>query len=446
MNIDLVYGAFSLAALGLFAWQRPAVAALATFLGGWILLPVGHFPAGSSTVDFPYWIIGLALPSDMLLTKACVAPAAAVLGVVAFDRAALWRLRPVWADAPMLLWCGWPALRALGAAGGEPQGWLASLYLAGCWGLPWLLGRLYCADPAGQRLLAKALALAGAACLPFSVIEGIGGPQTYGWVYENHPFRFDGAVRYLGHRPIGFFEHGNQFGLWISLCALAAMWLAFAPGSGRLLRALAALTVAMALAAQSVGAILLLGTGLAVMSASRFVRVRTLLMAPLALLLVAGAAYFSGLVPVAKIGKETAFGQSVIGTFRAVGRGSFTWRIGQDQKMLADATARPLVGSGDWAWWRSKETRSWGLPLLVVGQFGLIGLAAGFCTVAGPVFSAAWRAPRGSPWRLQALPLLLAVIVVLALLDTLMNSFVFFPAILASGGLAGAARPRSAAL
>ena len=445
MNIDLVYLVFALAALAVFAWQQPAVAASVVFFGGWLVLPVGHFPAGSAGVDFPYWIIGLALPSDMLLTKAWVAPAAAMLGVLAFDRATLFRLRPVWADAPMLVWCLWPALRALGSPGTDPEGWLASLYLAGCWGLPWLLGRLYYADVPGQRLLVKALALAGAACLPLSLIEGIGGPQTYGWFYDDHPFRLDGAFRYIGYRPLGFFENGNQFGLWVSLCALAALWLALASGGKRLYRGLAALTAAMALAAQSVGGILLLGMGLAVMWASRFVRARSLLVAPLALLLVAGAVYLSGVVPVAKIGKETAFGQRVVGAFRAVGRGSFTWRIGQDQKLLADATARPLVGSGDWAWWRSKKTRPWGLPLLVVGQFGLIGLIAGFGALAGPAFAAAWRTPRGSAWQVQALPLLLAVIVALTLLDALLNSFVFFPAILAAGGLAGTGRPATVA-
>lgn len=448
MNIDIVYGVFALAALGVFAWQRrPAVAAMLTFLGGWVVLPVGHFPAGSAAAEFPYWIVGLALPSDMLLTKAWIAPAAAMLGVLAFDRAALLRLRPVWADAPMLLWCLWPALRAIGAPGGDPAGWLASLYLAGCWGLPWLLGRLYCADAAGRRLFVTGLALAGAACLPFSLIEGIGGPQTYGWFYAAHPFRLDGAFRYVGYRPLGFFEHGNQFGLWISLCALAAVWLALASAvgrNGRLHRGLAALTAAMALAAQSVGGILLLGLGLAVLWASRFVRARTLMVAPLALLLAAGAVYLSGVVPVAKIGRETAFGQRVVSTFRAVGRGSFTWRIGQDQKLLADATARPLTGSGDWAWWRSKETRPWGLPLLVVGQFGLVGLAAGFGALAGPAFAAVWRAPRGSAWRVEALPLLLAVIVALSLLDALMNAFIFFPAILAAGGLAGGRHPATA--
>ena len=82
MTTDLVYLAFAFAALAVFRWRPPAEAALAVFLGGWVLLPVGHFPLGSADVEFPYWITGLAVPSDMLLTKAWVAPAAAVLGLL----------------------------------------------------------------------------------------------------------------------------------------------------------------------------------------------------------------------------------------------------------------------------------------------------------------------------------------------------------------------------
>ena len=445
MNIDLVYLLFALGVLAAFRVTRPAVAALGAFLGGWVVLPVGHFPAGSAAAEFPYWITGLAVPSDMLLTKAWVAPAAAVLGVLAFDRASLMRLRPVWADLPVVLWCAWPLLQAAVSVDTQPAGWIASLYLAGCWGLPWLLGRLYFATPQGQWLLVKGLALAGVACLPFSLIEGVWSPVVYGWVYEAHPFRLDGAVRYLGYRPLGFFEDGNQFGLWVSLCALAAVWLALSTPPGRdsrWVRALAAVSVLMALAAQSVGGILMLGIGVAVLFASRVVRPRLMLATALAALILGGAVYVSGVVPIARIGKDTAFGQRVIGAFKSVGRGSFTWRIGQDQKLLADAMAKPLTGSANWAWWRSKETRPWGLSLLIIGQFGLIGLALCFGTLLWPALAAAWRAPRGSPWRPQALPFAFAVMIALTLLDALMNSFIFFPAVMVAGALAAGSRPR----
>ncbi|MEO8836947.1 MAG: hypothetical protein ABI364_09435, partial [Caldimonas sp.] len=266
MSIEVVYVAWALASLVVFRLCRPALAVLIAFLGGWILLPVGVYPADASTVPFPYWIVGLALPSDMLLTKAWVAPAAAFLGVLVFDRPALRTFRPTWLDAPIVLWCLWPIAAAAFAAGpARPPALVASLYLAGSWGLPWLLGRLYFARPPGQMLLLAGLAVSSLACLPFSLIEGVMGPTVYGWFYEPHPFRFDGAERYVGFRPIGFFEHGNQFGLWIALSALAAVWLALAAPHARRARwaGVAAVLVTMSLAAQSAGAFFLLLLGAA---------------------------------------------------------------------------------------------------------------------------------------------------------------------------------------
>ena len=68
-------------------------------------------------------------------------------------------------------------------------------------------------------------------------------------------------------------------------------------------------------------------------------------------------------------------GRAVVGAIKSVGRGSFSWRIAQDQRALPLATARPLVGTGQWDWWRPQPSRPWGLAMLVLGQFGLIGCA-----------------------------------------------------------------------
>lgn len=445
MGTDIVYLVFVLAALGVFRWRPPAEAALIVFLAGWLVLPVGHFPPGSADVEFPYWITGLAVPSDMLLTKAWIAPLAAVLGLLVFDRAALQRLRPVWMDAPVLLWCAWPLLQSALVADVRPNGALASLYLAGSWGLPWLLGRVCFASDDGRLLFVKGLALAGAACLPLSLLEGVFGLQLYGLVYEPHPFRADGLLRYIGYRPLGFFENGNQFGLWVSLCALAAVWLAVVTPAGRdaqRWRVVAAVDVLIALAAQSVGGLLLLVGGAAFLFACRWLRPRLMLVVVVGSLLLGGLVYVSGAVPIARIGKETTLGRHVIDAFRSVGRGSFTWRIGQDQKLLPDAMAHPVVGTGVWDWWRAKEIRPWGLSLLVLGQFGAVGLGAALGALLAPAFAAAWRAPPGSAWQLPALPLLLAALAGLTVLDALMNSFVFFPALLAAGALATHVVPR----
>ena len=438
MSIAAIYLGWAVATWAMFWRCRPAVAVLGSFLGGWILLPVGSYPAGSADAVFPYWIIGLALPSDMLLTKAVAAPVAAFLGVVLFDRPALARLRPVWLDAPIVLWCLWPALAAAFAVEPRPAPLLAVGYLAAAWGLPWLLGRLYFASPEGRLLLVKGLMLSALACLPFTLIEGALGPVVYDAVYETHPFRNDGAVRYLGFRPLGLFENGNQFGLWISLCALAAVWLAISSGARRW-RWAAAILVAMALAAQSIGAIALLALGVAGLWLFGLVRPRLLASGAAVLIAIGSVVYLSGAIPFQAIAKDTGWGREIVNSIRGAGRGSFTWRIAQDQKLLADAVARPVTGSAQWDWWRAKETRPWGLSLLIVGQFGLGGLLLALATLLGPALATAWTEPRRNAWRPEGARLLFASIAVLTVIDALLNSFLFFPAIAAAGALAGGA-------
>lgn len=447
MNVDIAFLAFVLVAWLPFRLCRPALAVAIVFFGGWLLLPVGHYAAGSAEALFPFWITGLVVPSDMLLTKAWVAPAAALLGAAIFDTPTLRRFRPSWGDLPIAAWCVWPLVQSLVVGNvARPPGALASVYLLGAWGLPWLLGRLYFAGRDGQRLLAYAMAGSALACLPISLVEGVLGPTLYGWVYETHPFRADGAERYVGFRPLGFFEDGNQFGIWIALSALAATWLAAALGADRFQtrrRIGAGIVVAMALAAQSLGALLMLSIGAAFLSACRFIRPRGTAIALLACLGIGGAVYVSGVVPVMRIGKDTDLGRRVVDAFRSAGRGSFTWRISQDQRLLSEAHQNPVLGTATWDWWRPKGTRPWGLSMLLFGQFGLTGLVLALGSLLWPALRVAWQAPRVSGWRPEALPLMLATVIVMATLDGLLNSFFFFPAIVAAGALSAATFSRT---
>lgn len=447
MSVELAYVIFLMAALLVFSKRRAETAVLIVFLGGWLCLPVGHYAAESSQAAFAYWIVGAALPSDLLLTKAWVAPVAALLGALGFDRHRLLQWRPDAADAVMALWCFWPLCQAFLLAGSSPSpappGWLSSAYLFGTWGATWLLGRVYFSSAASQSLLIQGLMWSVVACLPIAAFEGITGQSIYGFIFEPHPFRFDGSERYLGFRPLGFFEHGNQYGLWVSLCALAAVWRALSLRSGResgrsvsVAKTLAAIGVTVAVAAQSVGALLLAVLGGAFLSVGRVIRLRVLVFSFAALLLATSVVYVSGAIPITQIGKGSELGQRVVSAFRAVGRGSFTWRISQDQKLLPEIKAHILVGAGQWDGWRGKGIRPWGLALLLLGQYGAIGLSLCFGSVLWPALREAWRAPRASGWQTSATPLLLAAIVGMTMLDALLNSFIFFPAVLIAGSLA----------
>ena len=266
--IEAIFAVFAVAALLLFRFVTPACAVAVTCFAGWLLLPVGHFPEGSANVVFPYWITGAAVPSDMLLTKMWWPPVIALAGALLTDRKTLARWRPGWIDVPMFLWCVWPLGQWSFVANPEPQPWLASLYLTAAWGVPWLLGRVYfCGYDGGRRLL-TAIVAGLAVIAPIALIESILGPKVYGWFYELHPFRFDGEQRYVGFRPLAFFENGNQYGIWVAATALAAIWLWQTAPDPRLrgrLAAIAVLGLAIALMSQSVGAILILGAGLALL-------------------------------------------------------------------------------------------------------------------------------------------------------------------------------------
>lgn len=422
-----------------FKTLPPHRAVLLTVLGGWILLPVGIYPDGATTSMFPYWLVGSAVPSDMLITKAWVAPACAMLGVALTDWRRLASFRFSVYDFPVLGWCLWPLAQAMFIPVSRPEPLLASAYLLGTWGFPWLLGRLYFSQPEGQRALLLGLAWAGVACLPFGLWEGVFGPDLYAIFYEPHPFRQDGIERYFGWRPIGFFEHGNLFGLWVCVCALAALWVWRSKAHTRRDNAWqwgAFLAVGIAIASQSVGAILLLVLGWGVIEVMGRVRVHLFFGGTLAAVAVVGAVYLSGVAPVTHWGKETAVGRKVADGFRASGRGSLPWRISQDQKAIALVKPVAMIGNGQWDWWSNLGTRPWGLALLIVGQFGVVGLLLAFGTLVAPLIKTILTLKPESQWVDSGAPAVLAVIGMLALMDAALNSFFFFPAILAASSLA----------
>jgi hypothetical protein len=436
--IDVVFAVFGVAALLLFRFVAPANAVAITCFAGWLLLPVGNYPPGSSDVASPYWVTGAAVPSAMLLTKMWWPPVIALAGALLTDRGTFVRWLPAWVDIPMTLWCLWPLAQGIVVADPAPQPWIASLYLAAAWGAPWLLGRAYFRGEEGGRRLLTAIVAGLVVIAPIALIEGLWGPKIYGWLYEPHPFRFDGIQRYVGFRPLAFFENGNQYGIWVAATALAAIWLWRSTPISRLrgpLAAVAVLGLVVALMSQSVGALMLLVAGLTL----SWMLVRPLIhwLLPLLLLLVAfgGAVYLSGAVPLRAIAENTIVGHQVVNFFRSLGRGSFTWRIARDQHALPLIDEHIVLGTAQWDWWRPNDERPWGLAVLIIGQFGLIGLALVLSSLLTPVLRVLAMRKYAGAWRLHPAPAL-AVIVLMAIGDAMLNSFFFYPAILAAGALA----------
>ena len=450
-HLLLSYGGFALLSGGVFALLPLRAAILTVFLGGWLLLPVGAYPEAAATSGWTWWIIGLALPSEMLVTKAWVAPMTALAWALLFDPGQLRRVRPSWLDLPLLAWCLWPLVAVQLAGAADPAAAVSAAYLGGTWAATWALGRLWFGDDDGRLALVKGLALAGVACLPIAVLEGMAGPYLYQLVHGLHPFSMEGRERSFGFRPMGLLEHGNQYGIWTSLCALAAVWLAWARGVGgpRLLWvAVALVAVAIGVAHQSRGAVLLLAGGMALMLAWRL----RLTLVLLGLALLGGVALYAlhysgaiigfltarGLIPAEGFLRGSPAMHELRNIARGFGLDTLGYRIWQDLHTRELLLQAPLYGHGLWDWWRPADMRPWGLWQLIVGQFGLVGLALALWGWLLPALGRLWalrgvavRGPAGAALRL-------ALIALLAMIDALFNSFVFFPGLLAAAAVLGA--------
>ena len=453
--------------LGFFLAAGVAVALLpmriaipAVVLGGWLILPVGRFPQEEYDTYFPYWIIGIALPSDMLVTKAWAIPVSALFWAAALDARQVARWRPGALDLVMLLWCLWPLIAAAArhAGGADPAPALAAAYLAGSWGALWLLGRIWFAEVESRIALAKGLALAGAACLPVALLETPSTFSVHETLYGIHPYRMEGAARPVLYRAVGMFEHGNQYGIWTSLCALAAVWVA-ASRRGVWPRALwiavALLALGIGVVHQSRGAVILLMVGLVLLMLWR-ARIG-IVIGSVALL--AGVAAFglhysgallgwlqaSGLVPQDVLVRGSAGARAARDFVGDLGLGSFAYRLWADYHTRDLVLQAPWVGHGTWDWWRPAGPRPWGFWVLTAGFLGAIGAGLALASLLLPALARLGGTAGRAVWRAEGVDILLAMLVLLAVADAILNSFLFFPAILMAGALAGRRAPRPVA-
>jgi len=340
---------------------------------------------------------------------------------------------------PMLVWCTVPLASAFANFQGFLPALRSELYQNLAWGVPYLFGRLYFDDMESLRLAAKALVLAGMAYVPICAIEIFTGPQIYAHLYGYQPYRWVGAQRYVGFRPVGLLEDGNQLGIWMATSALIAIWL----WRRRLVDAILGIPVAwisgtlfvVTLLCQSGGSIVLLFCLLPFV----FVR-QSYLPRALAALLLLGVVGSIGLrlaniVSLQSLVKHNPAAYSAAHFLKEIKRGSFGWRLSQDEHHVTRALERPLLGSGEWDWWRASSSRPWGLWLLAFGMYGTVGLVALECLQLLPVARVAWCP--FAPDDINGFDLrgALASAILMSAIDNLLNGSMILPLLLVIGGL-----------
>ena len=433
--------------ISLFCFRRYAVriATLINFVAGWAVLPSAAF--APSDAPFPYWILGTCLPSNHFFTKASVTGITCLIGVLVFDRESFSRFKLSFWDLPMLAWCVVPLFSALANIQGFSVTVRSELYQILAWGVPYFFGRVYFADTVSLRMAAKAFVIAGMAYVPICLIEIFTGPQIYAHLYGYQPYRWIGAGRYVGFRPIGLLEDGNQLGIWMATSALIAIWL----WRRRLATAIFGIPVAwisgilvvITLLCQSVGSIVILLCLLPFV----FTRQSYLPRAVAALFLLAILAFMglrvANFISLRSLVEHNAIAHSAAEFFKGIQRQSFGWRLSQDEKHLDAALEEPLLGSGAWDWWRASGSRPWGLWLLAIGMYGLAGLLALESLQLLPIARTLWSPLARGDMEGFDLRNALAAAILMSAIDNLANGSMILPLLLVIGGLSAPATSSS---
>jgi hypothetical protein len=426
--------------IGVFLFRRfPArVAILLNFLGGWAILPGANYTPTAEI--FPFWILGVCLPAGHFLTKATITGLAGLAGIIVFHSKD-WKLfRPGMYDLPMAVWCCVPLMSAATHWGTFHEGLLGATYQTLSWGVPWLLGRKYFADYDSLLLGAKALVVGGICYVPICLLEICTGPQLYTFLYGYQPYRWVGAERYFGFRPIGLLEDGNQLGIWMAAASLIAASLAVSRLPKRIL-GLPIGWVALGLACttllcQSAGSILLLLVLLPLILLKR----RSVLRTSIAILTVAIVTFalfrMTNLVSLRALVQQNALVRSIAMELASIGRQSLGWRLARDESHISIALEKPLLGHGRWNWWQNGDTRPWSLWLLILGMYGVIGLISFGLILFLPVLRTTWSLTANTDPDDSKLRLTLVALILMVAADDLLNGAMILPYLLLMGGLA----------
>lgn len=439
MIVPPLLALFAWVPLGLFLFRRLSarVALLAIFIGGWAVLPTASYTPSSD--PFPYWIIGSALESNYFITKGTVIGFTGLLAVYLFDRPRFKGFRlTVW-DLAMGMWLIAPLLSAIANPDHLGEGIAGEIYQLLAWGSPYLIGRLYFTDTKSLRLAATAFVVGGLAYVPFCIVELITGPQIYAHLYGYQPYRWTGAARYLGYRPIGLLENGNQLGIWMATATLIAIWLWRRKAATSILGIpifLAALLLfVITILCQSTGAIILLFA----LIPFAFIDPRRL-SRTVSILLVLGILAFAA-VRIANVFswreliKRNHVAYEVAIYLKEIGKGSFGWRLSQDDRHINTALQEPILGYGQWDWWSGGFQRPWSLWLLVFGMYGSVGLVSLEALLLIPAVRVVWFPLTRSDIGYTNMRHTLSAAVLMTAIDSLLNSSVILPLLLVIGGM-----------
>jgi O-antigen ligase len=366
---------------------------------------------------------------------------AMLLGAVIFDFGRVGAFRPRLLDVPMLIWCMAPFFSSLTNGLGPYDGTSAVVEQLLIWGIPYFIGRLYFADRESLRELAMALVIGGLIYVPLCLYEIRMSPQLHAMFYGFHQHDFSQTVRLGGWRPTVFMQHGLAVGMFMTAASAAGVWLWYTGAVRRIagvpMLVLIPPLLVTTVMCKSMGALLLLIVGLAVLFAASVLRTRLVLIA----LLIPPLAYIGARTALDWQGAELVQAARVVGEQRAA---SLNTRIYHETLLLDKALQRPAFGWGRWGRNRvfdeygRDQSITDGLWIISAGTMGLVGLAALIGWLAVPPW-VVFRRVASVKSAATAAPLALAVILSLYTTDMVLNAMLNQMWMLISGALVSAA-------
>ncbi len=416
--------------LALFVLTRPRRAVLIAMITGWLFLP-----------NVGYSITGFK--SKLSITCLVI-----VLASLIFTPGRFARLRPKLADLPILVYCLWPLVASFTNGFDYYESLAAAFDAFMSFGAAYLLGRIFFTNLRGLRTLAIGVFVGGLIYVPFCLWEIRFSPQLHRIIYGFQPTPFHTAVRFGGYRPSVFLDHGLMLGLWMSAASLLG-FLLWRSGSLRRLWGVSVgpLLIVVFLTTvlcKSFGALALLACGLPTYWLSR--RFRTAI--PV-LCLVAASPLYMGL----RI-SGTWSGQSLAAVSAQIGNeeraDSLRFRLQNEELLIARAMQKEITGWGRWGrnLLRDEKGKQVSIPdglwMIMMGQFGLVGLISLTAALLLPILLLLRR----YPVRVWGHPLVapaagLAIVLALFMIDSLFNSMINPIFVLAAGGLTGLRRQYS---
>lgn len=366
-----------------------------------------------------------------------------MLAIKMYDQERLekFSLHPI--DIPFIAWLMSGFLASITNGLGPKDGIQEAFNTFTLYGIPYIVGRLYCSDPEGIKAMCRFFIFGALLYIPLILFELKMSPQAHAIVYGYMQHDFSQVMRGSGYRPMVFMQHGIMLGTYMSMSALIAIWCVYAKVFPKKMWgvptvSIPVLLIIISVLCKSTGAVGLLIMGFLALFISSKIRIGVLVWALL-------------LIPSAYIGtRATGYwdGQNLVDfvsdKFSEDRSLSLKFRFDNENILVEKAQEKQLFGWGGWGRSRVYDeegediSTTDGFWIITLGRRGYFGLLSVSLMVFLPMFLFVLKCPPRLWGKPEYAPTaVLAITTLLFLIDCMLNAMVNQIYLIFAGGVSG---------